>query len=79
MSTKDVVAFAEELEAAMQALSRLQDKFAQAPKEDWQASLAWEGVEIVTGNLQFEVWYAINAPYKPDDFSHWRDKYATEM
>jgi hypothetical protein len=60
------------------ALTDLQRKFGEAPKEDWQSSQAWEAIEKAKGDLEFYFWNAFNDPYKPEDFRHWRDKYSDE-
>jgi hypothetical protein len=65
--------FERELWAARQAVARLQRKL--ATLRGWRASLAWEAAEQALHALfSMLMWQALNYPYMPPNFRHWRDK-----
>jgi hypothetical protein len=71
---------ADDYDAAIKALKRLQDKLAEAPEEDWRASIAWEAAEKAWEELGHGTFEAYELPDpKPDDFRHWRTKYTDEL
>ena len=64
--------------AATEALHNLQAKLAEAPKEDWRASMAWEAIEEGLQELGQSMFNAFELPVKPDNFRHWREKYTED-
>ena len=63
-----------ELWAARQALYRLQRKLETLPS--WRDSLAWEAVQEALNALGVGVCVAYSIDSMPEDFKHWREKYA---
>jgi hypothetical protein len=68
----------EDYQAATEALRKLQAKLAEAPEEDWRASMAWEAIEDALQELGQSMFNAFELPVKPDKFRHWREKYTED-
>jgi hypothetical protein len=71
MTVKEIL---EQYDALNTAMKNMRERFAEAPKEDWQASLAWEAIEKASDELGRDFWN-IAHDSKPKDFRHWREKY----
>jgi hypothetical protein len=65
-----------EIDAIQETLKALSEKLATEPKENWQASMAYEAIDRINDHF-IEVAYHLeriaNIP-KPANFKHWRDK-----
>jgi hypothetical protein len=65
-----------EIHTIHEALKALSKKLAAEPKENWQASMAYEAVERMQDGFvegEFHLYHIADFP-KPADFKHWRDK-----
>lgn len=70
------LAFLPELKVADRALEALHKKLADAPLEDWHASLAVEVIAEIRAEFYNNMGKIFETPRKPENFQHWRDKYA---
>jgi hypothetical protein len=65
-----------EIAAAEEALKALSKKLEAEPKENWQASMAYEAVNDMDDHLAqfvYHLYHIADFP-KPADYKHWRDK-----
>jgi hypothetical protein len=73
----DLMKIAEpEINVINEAIKALIKKLEAEPKENWQASMAYEWVERVQDvivEVEYHLERIVNRP-KPADFKHWRDK-----